>query len=171
MQITDVRTFLVQDRERPERNYAFVKVSTDEGLTGLGEAGVTGKELAPAGLIDTYAPISRGDGPVPHRAHLADAVAEPVLPRRARFPPAYDACLRDPAGAGTGSDTPLLHRGPGPGGEPGPVRPPRPAHLGPIATGEQISSKAFWPVGGTFVVTGGTSAPSLARWRARTVEV
>jgi galactonate dehydratase len=84
MQITDVGTFLVQDRERPERNYAFLKVSTDEGLTGLGEAGITGKELALAGLIDTYAPISRGDGPVPHRAHLADAVAEPVLPRRAR---------------------------------------------------------------------------------------
>jgi L-alanine-DL-glutamate epimerase-like enolase superfamily enzyme len=41
----------------------------------------------------------------------------------------------------------------------------------PIATGEQISSKAFWPVGGTFVVAGGTSGPSLARWRARMVEV
>jgi galactonate dehydratase len=63
MQITDVRTFLVHDRERPDRNYTFVKVYTDEGLTGLGEAGVNGKELAVKGLIDTYTPILRGMDP------------------------------------------------------------------------------------------------------------
>ena len=75
MQITDVRTFLVQDRERPERNYAFVKVYTDEGLTGLGEAAITGKELALAGPDRHVRADRAGDGPVPHRAHLADAVA------------------------------------------------------------------------------------------------
>ncbi len=63
MKITDVRTFLVQDRERPGRNYAFVKVYTDEGLTGLGEAGINGKELALKGMIDTYAPVLRGMDP------------------------------------------------------------------------------------------------------------
>ncbi len=63
MQITDVKTFLVHDRERPERNYSFVKIYTDEGLTGLGEAGINGKELALKGLIDTYAPILRGMDP------------------------------------------------------------------------------------------------------------
>ena len=63
MQITDVKTFLVHDRARPERNYAFVKIYTDEGLTGLGEAGINGKELALKGLIDTYAPILRGMDP------------------------------------------------------------------------------------------------------------
>jgi L-alanine-DL-glutamate epimerase-like enolase superfamily enzyme len=31
--------------------------------------------------------------------------------------------------------------------------------------------QGLWPVGGTFVVAGGTSGPSLARWRARMVEV
>ena len=63
MRITDVKAFLVHDRERPDRNYAFVKVYTDEGLTGLGEAGINGKELALKGLIDTYAPILRGMDP------------------------------------------------------------------------------------------------------------
>src|ERR1700761_3360180 len=63
MQITDVKTFLVHDRERPDRNYAFVKIYTDEGLTGLGESGINGKELALAGLIETYAPILRGMDP------------------------------------------------------------------------------------------------------------
>ena len=63
MQITDVKTFLVHDRERPDRNYAFVKVYTDQGLTGLGESGINGKELALAGLIDTWAPILRGMDP------------------------------------------------------------------------------------------------------------
>ncbi|MGH7910469.1 MAG: hypothetical protein ACREOV_01975, partial [Candidatus Dormibacteraceae bacterium] len=63
MQITDVRTFLVHDRERPERNYSFVKVYTDEGLTGLGEAGINGKELALQGLVETYRSILVGMDP------------------------------------------------------------------------------------------------------------
>lgn len=63
MKIIDVKTFLVHDRERPERNYTFVKVYTDAGLTGLGEAGVNGKELAVQGLIDTYRPILVGMDP------------------------------------------------------------------------------------------------------------
>ena len=36
MKISDVKTFLVHDAERPGRNYTFVKIYTDEGLTGLG---------------------------------------------------------------------------------------------------------------------------------------
>ena len=63
MRITDVRTFLVHDPQRPERNYSFVKVYTDEGLTGLGEAGINGKELALRGLVDTYRPILVGMDP------------------------------------------------------------------------------------------------------------
>ena len=35
MKITEVRTFLVGN---PWKNWVFVKVHTDEGLTGLGEA-------------------------------------------------------------------------------------------------------------------------------------
>jgi galactonate dehydratase len=63
MKITDVKTFLVHDRERPERNYSFVKIYTDEGLTGLGEAGINGKELALKGLVDTYRPVLIGMDP------------------------------------------------------------------------------------------------------------
>ena len=63
MKIADVKTFLVHDRERPKRNYSFVKIYTDEGLTGLGEAGINGKELAVKGLVDTYRPILVGMDP------------------------------------------------------------------------------------------------------------
>ncbi len=63
MKITDVKTFLVHDRERPKRNYTFVKIYTDEGLTGLGEAGINGKELALKGLVETYRPILIGMDP------------------------------------------------------------------------------------------------------------
>ena len=62
MKITDVKTFIVHVPERG-RNFTFVKVYTDEGLTGLGEAGVTGKELAIAGLVETYAPVLTGMDP------------------------------------------------------------------------------------------------------------
>lgn len=63
MKITDVKTFLVHDPDRPERNYSFVKVYTDEGLTGLGEAGINGKELALEGLVKTYTPLLIGMDP------------------------------------------------------------------------------------------------------------
>ncbi len=63
MKITDVKTFLLHDPDRPERNYSFVKVYTDEGLTGLGEAGINGKELALEGLIKTYTPLLVGMDP------------------------------------------------------------------------------------------------------------
>jgi galactonate dehydratase len=64
MKITDVKTFLVHDPDRPERNYSFVKVYTDEGLTGLGEAGINGKELALKGLVETYTPLIVGMDPM-----------------------------------------------------------------------------------------------------------
>lgn len=60
MKITDVRTVLVADPERAGRGYAFVVVATDEGLTGVGEAGISGKELALRGLVETYRPILVG---------------------------------------------------------------------------------------------------------------
>jgi galactonate dehydratase len=63
VKITDIKTFLVHDQERPGRNYTFVKIYTDEGFTGLGEAGINGKELALKGLIDTYRPILVGMDP------------------------------------------------------------------------------------------------------------
>jgi len=62
MKITDVKTFVVYVPERG-RNFTFVKVYTDEGLTGLGEAGVTWKEDAIRGLVDTWAPNLIGMDP------------------------------------------------------------------------------------------------------------
>lgn len=63
MRISDVRTFVVHDQDHPGRSYTFVKVYTDEGLTGLGEAGISGKELAVKGLVETYRPILIGRDP------------------------------------------------------------------------------------------------------------
>ncbi len=62
MKITDVKCFLVYVPER-ERNFTFVKIYTDEGITGLGEGGINGKELAFKGLVETYAPILIGMDP------------------------------------------------------------------------------------------------------------
>ncbi len=62
MKITDIKTFLTYVPERG-RNFTFVKIYTDEGLTGLGEGGINGKELAFKGLVDTYAPQLIGMDP------------------------------------------------------------------------------------------------------------
>ena len=62
MKITDVKCFLVYVPERA-RNFTFVKIYTDEGVTGLGEGGINGKELAFKGLVETYAPILIGMDP------------------------------------------------------------------------------------------------------------
>ena len=45
------------------RNYLFVVVETDEGLTGVGEAGLTGRELAVAGAIEHFKPLLIGQDP------------------------------------------------------------------------------------------------------------
>jgi galactonate dehydratase len=62
MEITDVRSFVVYAPERG-RNFTFVKVYTDEGVTGLGESGINGKELAITGLVETWRPFLVGMDP------------------------------------------------------------------------------------------------------------
>lgn len=62
MKITDVKSFVVYAPERG-RNFTFVKVYTDEGITGLGESGINGKELAITGLVDTWRPYLIGMDP------------------------------------------------------------------------------------------------------------
>ena len=49
MKITSIETYPVWGEER---NYLFVVVDTDEGLYGVGEAGLTGRELAVTGTIE-----------------------------------------------------------------------------------------------------------------------
>ena len=60
MKITAVRHFTIQSSFR---NVFIVKVETDQGLYGLGEAGTAGREKALAGMIDHYARFLVGQDP------------------------------------------------------------------------------------------------------------
>src|SRR5688572_3332045 len=57
MKITDVRPYTVWGGGR---NFLFVVVETDEGLTGVGEAGITSRELAVVGAIEHFKPLLIG---------------------------------------------------------------------------------------------------------------
>ena len=45
------------------RNFLFVVVDTDEGIYGVGEAGLTGRELAVIGAVDHFRPLLIGQDP------------------------------------------------------------------------------------------------------------
>jgi L-alanine-DL-glutamate epimerase-like enolase superfamily enzyme len=45
------------------RNFLFVVVDTDEGIYGVGEAGITGRELAVMGAIEHFEPLLVGQDP------------------------------------------------------------------------------------------------------------
>jgi galactonate dehydratase len=57
MKIKDVRTYPVWGGGR---NYMFVVVETDDGLIGVGEAGITSRELAIVGAIEHFKPLLIG---------------------------------------------------------------------------------------------------------------
>ena len=60
MKISEVRVIVTC----PRRNYVLVKVLTDEGLHGVGDATLNGRELAvAAALKDHIAPILLGRDP------------------------------------------------------------------------------------------------------------
>ena len=59
MKITDVKTYLA----REWRTFCFVVVETDEGISGIGEAGITGRELAVQGAIEHFRPLLIGQDP------------------------------------------------------------------------------------------------------------
>jgi L-alanine-DL-glutamate epimerase-like enolase superfamily enzyme len=52
VKIKDIRTHIVGE----QRNFLFVVVETDDGIVGVGEAGVTWREKAVAGFIDALRP-------------------------------------------------------------------------------------------------------------------
>ena len=58
--ITDIQTYPVWGGSR---NYTFVIVDTDEGIYGVGESGLTGRELAVAGTIEQLKPWLVGQDP------------------------------------------------------------------------------------------------------------
>lgn len=60
MRITDIQTYPVW---AGHRNFLFVTVDTDEGIWGVGEAGITGRELAVIGAIDHIRPLLIGQDP------------------------------------------------------------------------------------------------------------
>lgn len=61
MKIRDVTCYPVW---AGHRNYLFVVVDTEEGIYGLGEAGLTGRELAVMGAIEHYRPLLIGQDPM-----------------------------------------------------------------------------------------------------------
>lgn len=60
MKISDIRVFPVWGGGR---NYLFVKVETDEGLYGIGESGLTWRELAVLESVHSLKPLLIGQNP------------------------------------------------------------------------------------------------------------
>ena len=56
MKITDLTVYLAKEW----RTYLFVIIDTDSGIYGVGEAGITGRELAVKGAIDHFKPLLIG---------------------------------------------------------------------------------------------------------------
>ena len=69
MKITDVKTFPARVgtnplRDRPEfRHQLVVKIETDEGISGLGESGLSGRELAVIAMIGHFRDLLIGRDP------------------------------------------------------------------------------------------------------------
>jgi galactonate dehydratase len=57
MKITNIETFAVYNGAR---NNLFVTVDTDEGIDGVGESGLSGRELAVIGTIEHFKPLLIG---------------------------------------------------------------------------------------------------------------
>jgi L-alanine-DL-glutamate epimerase-like enolase superfamily enzyme len=60
VKITNIETYPVWGGGR---NFLFVVVDTDEGIYGVGEAGLTGRELAVIGAIEHLKPLLIGENP------------------------------------------------------------------------------------------------------------
>ncbi len=59
MKITDITAYPVKEW----RTFLFIVIDTDEGIYGLGEAGITGREMAMAGAIEHFKPLLIGQDP------------------------------------------------------------------------------------------------------------
>jgi len=60
VKITNVEAFPVWGGAR---NFLFVVVDTDDGISGVGESGITGRELASVGVVDHFKPLLVGQDP------------------------------------------------------------------------------------------------------------
>ena len=61
MKITNIESFRVWNGHR---NFLFVVVDTDEGISGVGEAGITGREMAVDGAVKHLGQVLRGQDPM-----------------------------------------------------------------------------------------------------------
>ncbi len=59
MKITQIKPYIVAD----VRNFLFVKIETDEGISGIGEGGITWREPSMAAFADSLAPQLIGEDP------------------------------------------------------------------------------------------------------------
>ena len=59
MKITDIKIYLAKEW----RTFLFVKVETDEGIYGVGESGITSRELAVEGVLKHFKPLLIGKNP------------------------------------------------------------------------------------------------------------
>ncbi|MBC8165187.1 MAG: galactonate dehydratase, partial [Bryobacteraceae bacterium] len=66
---TDLKTFIVNRDGRNANNYVFVKIYTDQGLTGLGEGSVTSKEATVAAAIGEHRRYLVGRDPADIEMH------------------------------------------------------------------------------------------------------
>jgi len=60
MKITDIQAWPVWGGQR---NFLFVTVDTDEGIYGVGEAGITGREKAVIGAVENFRDVLVGEDP------------------------------------------------------------------------------------------------------------
>lgn len=60
MKITDIQAWPVWGGQR---NFLFVTVDTDEGIYGVGEAGITGREKAVIGAVENFRDVLIGEDP------------------------------------------------------------------------------------------------------------
>ena len=68
----------------PGRNFVTLKVETDEGIYGLGDGTLNGRELAVASyLTDHVIPCIVGRDPFQHRRYLAVSLSRTILAARA----------------------------------------------------------------------------------------
>ena len=68
----------------PDRNFVTLRITTDDGLIGLGDATLNGRELAVASYLrDHVVPLLHRAGRAPHRGHLAVPLPLGVLAARA----------------------------------------------------------------------------------------
>jgi galactonate dehydratase len=69
LKITDLKTFIVNRGGKNSPNYVFVKIYTDQGLTGLGEGSVTSKEATVAAAIEEHKRYLVGRDPADIEMH------------------------------------------------------------------------------------------------------